>query len=232
MAKILVVDDDKIILKILEATLSTAGYTVVSASDGHDAFEALCRESFDLVILDVNMPGGVSGFHLTKAIRAEKKWSHLGVMLLTGRRDKTDVARALKAGVDDYLIKPLDTGLLLAKIEALLAKHKGIQAFTEIPTSTPGTWTLDIVVTGISEQSLSFISPYEPPPNTIFKISASLFDEVKISPPNLRLISSIPVDGSPRSFQISVSLVGQSASELKSLRVWMIARNHVQRKVS
>lgn len=73
MANILVVDDDKVLLKVLEATLIKAGHSVLTVEDGRTALEKLESEIFELVITDINMPGGVSGFNLITMIRKTEK---------------------------------------------------------------------------------------------------------------------------------------------------------------
>jgi hypothetical protein len=128
------------------------------------------------------------------------------------------------------LIKPIDSVLLLGKVEALLEKCTGALSFTETKTSVPGSWPLEITVVGVSEQSISFIAPLSLPTNSIFKINSPLFDEINIDPPTLRLISSKLLEGPQGHIYVSASFVGLTSLELKALRIWVRSNNLSNRK--
>ena len=130
MAHILVVDDDELILKIAKSILHKAGHVVTLAKDGHQALEAIELELYDMIITDANMPNGVSGFSLVSTIRKNERCNAIPIMFLTGRKDKSDVSRALEAGVDDYVVKPIDPDLFVAKVEALINKKTASFSFS------------------------------------------------------------------------------------------------------
>ena len=116
--KVLVADDDADLRDLISFTLAQAGYLVVKAADGPSAVQLFERESPDLVVLDINMPG-MSGFQVCEAIRRR---SRVPVMMLTVRGEEEDLVRALGLGADDYLNKPFSPRTLLARIKALLRR--------------------------------------------------------------------------------------------------------------
>src|SRR5512135_1706217 len=121
MARILVVDDDPDILRMADRTLTQAQHVVMTAPDAVKAMELLQTGMFDVLVSDANMPL-YSGFELVQTIRSNNRFSHLAIIMLTGLRERKDVEKALKVGVDDYMVKPLDPLLLVQKIESLLEK--------------------------------------------------------------------------------------------------------------
>jgi DNA-binding response OmpR family regulator len=116
--KVLVADDDADLRDLISFTLAQAGYLVIKAADGPAAVQLFERESPDLVVLDINMPG-MSGFQVCEAIRRR---SRVPVMMLTVRGEEEDLVRALGLGADDYLNKPFSPRTLLARIKALLRR--------------------------------------------------------------------------------------------------------------
>jgi len=117
--KILAVDDDLDLLKVIAFALRQAGYLVLEARDGPTAIDTFERERPDLVILDVNMPR-LNGFEVLKRIRAGG--SSTPVMMLTVRSAEEDQVRGLDLGADDYLAKPFSPRTLLARVRALLRR--------------------------------------------------------------------------------------------------------------
>jgi len=121
-AKILVVDDDPNVQRGLEYTLKNEGYDVVIASDGAEAFRLYGAESPDLILLDVMLPK-LDGYQVAEKIRAEEAGSrHVPIIMLTAEREVEQKVRGLRAGADDYLIKPFHPAELLARIKSLLAR--------------------------------------------------------------------------------------------------------------
>ena len=116
--KILVVDDDPQIRRVMKATLVTHHYEVVEARTGEDALGALPREMPNLVLLDMNLPG-MDGLATCRAIRSG---SEVPVIMLTVRSNERDKVAALDAGADDYVTKPFGIEELLARIRAALRR--------------------------------------------------------------------------------------------------------------
>ncbi len=117
--KILTVDDFSTMRRIIRNMLRQLGYTnIVEAEDGAEALSLLQREKVDFVISDWNMPN-MSGLDLLKAIRADAHLKPLPVLLVTAEALKENVVEALKAGVNNYVVKPFTAETLKGKIDAI-----------------------------------------------------------------------------------------------------------------
>jgi two-component system, OmpR family, KDP operon response regulator KdpE len=117
-AKILIVDDEPQIRRVLRTTLSSQGYTVAEARTGDEALEHIRNERPDLILLDVNMPG-ISGLETCREIRSS---SDIPIIMLTVRSSEHDKVQALDAGADDYVTKPFGSEELMARIRAGLRR--------------------------------------------------------------------------------------------------------------
>jgi DNA-binding response OmpR family regulator len=117
--KILVVDDDLELLRLIAFALRQAGYLIVEAQDGPSALATFESERPDLVVLDVNMPR-LNGFEILKRIRGQGATTP--VMMLTVRATEEDQVHGLDLGADDYLAKPFSPRTLLARVRALLRR--------------------------------------------------------------------------------------------------------------
>ncbi|HEX7136995.1 MAG TPA: response regulator transcription factor [Vicinamibacterales bacterium] len=116
--RILVVDDDPQIRRVMRVTLTGQGYEVDDAKDGESALEKLRQQRFDLVLLDMNMPG-MDGLEACRSIRSQ---SDIAIIMLTVRDAEADKVEALDAGADDYITKPYNPPELLARIRAALRR--------------------------------------------------------------------------------------------------------------
>jgi two-component system, OmpR family, KDP operon response regulator KdpE len=117
-AQILVVDDAPQVRRVLRATLTAEGYTVFEARDGGEALQIFAAQRFDVVLLDVNMPG-MDGLQACREIRRS---SDVPIIMLTVRDAEKDKVLALDAGADDYVMKPFGMQELLARIRASLRR--------------------------------------------------------------------------------------------------------------
>jgi two-component system, OmpR family, KDP operon response regulator KdpE len=117
-AKILIVDDEPQIRRVLRTTLTSQAYTVAEAKSGDEALEMIRDERPDLILLDVNMPGR-SGLETCREIRAS---GDVPIIMLTVRNSERDKVQALDAGADDYVVKPFGAEELMARIRAALRR--------------------------------------------------------------------------------------------------------------
>lgn len=117
--RILVVDDEPHIRRVLEAVLGSRGFTVMMASDGMQGLDELVHEPVDLVILDLMMPGA-SGLEILAKIRANPSRSDTPVIILTAKGQDADREAALAGGANDFLTKPFSPKKLIARIEEIL----------------------------------------------------------------------------------------------------------------
>ncbi len=116
--RILVVEDDRVIVALLEHRLTREGFEVISFSDGEDAHRWAEAERFDLAILDVRLPG-MDGFELLENIRNKPHLTDVPVLMLTALGGESHVLRGLALGVNDYVTKPFSPKEVLARVRRL-----------------------------------------------------------------------------------------------------------------
>ncbi len=122
MSKILVVEDEMDVSKVLRKRLQEAGYEVVVAIDAYQAVEYAHKEKPDLIILDLMLPAG-GGLSVIKNIKMSPRLAYLPVVVLTGIRDDQYKAKVLEEGVDAYLEKPYEVEVLLKTLSDVLLKQ-------------------------------------------------------------------------------------------------------------
>jgi two-component system, OmpR family, alkaline phosphatase synthesis response regulator PhoP len=119
---ILVVDDEKDIVDLLSYNLSKEGFTVITARNGKEALEKV-KQKPDLIILDVMMPE-MNGLQVIQEMRKDKKATSIPVLLLTAKGSETDEIVGLEVGADDYIIKPVKIGKIVARVHATLRRKE------------------------------------------------------------------------------------------------------------
>lgn len=143
MIRILAVDDERPITDLLRLSLNRAGYECVCAYDGIQAANLIEKESFDLILLDVMLPG-LDGFELMDYIRS------LGtpVIFLTAKGDVNDRVKGLRMGAEDYMVKPFDVLELLARVEGVLRRHGKLQNLIQIGDLSINTQSMQVLRNG------------------------------------------------------------------------------------
>jgi two-component system, OmpR family, response regulator MtrA len=122
--RVLVVEDDRSVQEVAGMVLERAGFEVVAVDDGPSALEALEHRAFDVVVLDVMLPG-MSGFEVCRRIRRE---TAVPIVMLTARADADDVVTGLELGADDYLTKPFEPKVLAARVRAVLRRSSPVSS--------------------------------------------------------------------------------------------------------
>ena len=131
--KILVVDDDASVQRLLQFTLQQEGFEVVLASDGADGYRRWQQESPSLILLDVTVQQ-MDGYEVATRIRADEAGArHVPIIMLTADRDVQGKVRALRAGADDYLIKPFHPAELMARMKSLIARFQPSESLVGRP---------------------------------------------------------------------------------------------------
>ena len=138
--KILVVDDEALLVKGIRFNLQNEGYEVITGSDGLDAIRLVQEQSPDLVVLDVMMPN-MDGLTACGKIR---EFSDIPIIMLTAKTDDMDKLMGFDHGADDYMTKPFNILELKARIRALLRRSHSVEKKTPGNTLTIGTITLDL----------------------------------------------------------------------------------------
>jgi len=124
MTSILIVEDEQHLADGLRFNLEADGYEVEVAESGEEALQSLARRSFDLVLLDVMLPG-IDGFAVVSELRAKRQF--VPVLMLTARGRAEDVLQGFAAGADDYLTKPFELSILVARVKSLLRRKQWLQ---------------------------------------------------------------------------------------------------------
>lgn len=117
---ILIVDDEKPLVRGLCASLRKEGFNTFEAYDGHEALKIIKNQKFDIILLDIMLPG-IEGITLLRKIR---EMGNIPVIMLTARDDSADMVMGLELGADDYVTKPFNSRVLIARIRSVIRRHK------------------------------------------------------------------------------------------------------------
>jgi two-component system, OmpR family, KDP operon response regulator KdpE len=136
---VLLIDDEPKIRRFLRAGFELQGYSVIEAENGADGLKAATFSAPDLVILDLNLPN----LHGSEVLERLRSWSNVPVIILSVVASEDEKVRLLKAGADDYVVKPFGMAELLARSEAALRRY--FKTATENPVVTAGPLSVDLV---------------------------------------------------------------------------------------
>lgn len=129
--KILIVEDEKDIVKMLDYNLKKEGFKTLSAHNGEDGLDMARKENPDLILLDLMLPE-MDGLDVCKAIKNEAKTSHIPIIILTAKAQEADKIVGLELGADDYMTKPFSPRELIARIKAVLRRMKEKDKLPEV----------------------------------------------------------------------------------------------------
>jgi two-component system alkaline phosphatase synthesis response regulator PhoP len=121
--KIMVVDDEPYIARVIKFKLEQEGYTVISANDGQSGLQKIKEEKPDMVLLDVMMPG-LSGYEVCQKIREDAELAGIPVVILTAKGQERDREQGLTMGASDYITKPFSPNRLLELVKSMIGDAK------------------------------------------------------------------------------------------------------------
>ena len=121
--RILICDDDPLLIEFISFRLKAKGYEVITAADGEEALSSVLDEQPSLIVLDAMMPR-LDGFEVLSRMKSNAAMSHIPVIMLTARKGEKDIVSALERGADDYLVKPFIPEELLARLSRLLSRQR------------------------------------------------------------------------------------------------------------
>jgi DNA-binding response OmpR family regulator len=143
MANILVVEDERLIARLLKETLQIEGYQVVTVLRGEDAVQYTLRETPHLLLLDMRLPD-MDGYEVIRQLRSHPKSMHIPIIALSALADCSAKVRAFELGVDDYVTKPFDTDELLARVRTQLRRVQ--QNFLSPLIGLPGGYQVELAI--------------------------------------------------------------------------------------
>lgn len=130
-ATILIVDDEKDIVEMLDYNLSREGFKTITCHDGEKALELVDKEHPNLIILDLMLPE-IDGLEVCKILKRNNATSHIPIIMLTAKTQETDKIIGLELGADDYITKPFSVKEFLARVKAVLRRSKEKQEIAEV----------------------------------------------------------------------------------------------------
>lgn len=145
MIRVLAVDDERPIAELLRLSLCQAGYECVCAYDGLEAADLIEKETFDLILLDIMLPG-IDGFELMEYIRS----TGTPVIFLTAKNAVNDRVKGLRMGAEDYMVKPFDVLELLARVDGVLRRHGKLQTDLQVGGLSINTLSMQVTKEGES----------------------------------------------------------------------------------
>jgi DNA-binding response OmpR family regulator len=223
MKKILIVDDLRSILITLEAILQKEGYYVSACTNSIDALDRFSLEHFDLMITDAIMPAGANGYTLISTIRNGNRNKELPIIMLTGKREKADIERALSVGANDYIVKPIDPDILISKVKSILQQAEAQKtSFATASVSAQAQVVVKTEISTISENEIKLIANYQLTPGQLYRFSSDFFKNFEIESVNTRIAECTKsTDPGSNNFIITAQFVGLTDSELSKIRMWV-----------
>jgi two-component system chemotaxis response regulator CheY len=230
MAEILIVDDDVAILKFGEVLLGKFGYSVKTSDNVLDAIEKIKSNDFDLVLTDANMPR-FTGFDLVRTLRSEDRFKDLPVAMLTGRKEKEDIKRAIALGIDDYIIKPIKPELFIQKVRSLLDRKgqakKTKEESADVQLEATGFVRLEINLTGINDQGVEFVTPQFFDKGTSLSLGSILLSENGLQLPQLKVSQCTPIEKDEREhWLVKTVYCGATEDFKKKINDWIQSMNN------
>lgn len=231
--QILVIDDEEAILKLLQVMLARAGYRVTCASSGSEGMGLIGQTAFDCVLTDAAMPE-MSGYEFVAAARSDPRHLQLPILMLTRKRHRQDVKKAVEAGATDYILKPIDEDLLLEKVEQAL-RRQGKRALHEHifqnAAATQGEITFDCKVVSLGETTLTLRLPVRLEGRAPFELRSRVFSDIGVAQPRLRLEhcerlpdvaegDTSPIDPT-QPWQARLSFADAPEPDLVKIRAWL-----------
>ena len=256
-ARVLVVDDVPANCRLLEAKLLNEYYEVALAGSGPEALSIVTRWMPDVVLLDVMMPG-MDGYEVCRRLKAGPETSHVPIVMVTALTDQAERVRGLQAGADDFLSKPVDDGMLFARLRALLrmkqvldawrlraetARDLGIEAKDAPPTGVAGARALVVNADPLETERLSAVLRQDGLEVATCVDPAEAWAALLEEPHDLVLLSLSPDGGDSLRFasrlraealtrELPVLLIGDQAHKSMVLRGFDLGANdHVLRPV-
>jgi len=176
--KVLVVDDEARILRLMEAMLIPAGYSVILAENGTEAITKAMLSSPDVILLDVMMTG-MDGFEVASKLRANERTKDIPIVMVTALGEVKDRVKALESGADDFLTKPVDKTELLTRVKTLVEKSERIRQLI-VPKKRPLVPIVSIIVAVIAAIAATIFIVTSEPVTDVVIVEKPVVREVEV----------------------------------------------------
>jgi CheY-like chemotaxis protein len=236
-SRVLLVDDDAAVLRLLKSMLTKANYRVTTCQGAAEALRLLSQGTeFDCMVTDAMMPV-MTGYELVRTLKSNASYRDIPVLMLTRKSDRSDVKKAVEAGVNDYILKPIDEFLLLDKISNCLRVKN--PATREVLLHGPEGKTdavFDARITAVRESGFTTRFPIPLTEGAPVRFGTPIFKEMGIPVPLLKqtrceylpqkdvaTFADIP-------YEIDFSFVGVEEIHLKKIRAWLQKQEILRKK--
>lgn len=232
--KVLVIDDEGAVLKLVKAMLTRASYEVTTCPSAMDGLKLLDKEEFDCIVTDAIMPV-MTGYDFVKTVRRHPTLAEMPVLMLTRKRHRQDVKKAVEAGVTDYVLKPIDEHLLLDKVEMCLKKGTGKRHIFEYAVNgvqSDAELGIDCKITSMSESDLTMRLPFPLESTVPFHLRSKIFEDIGIPLPLIKLNRCEKIsDAGPQDlpYEVKFNFLGVPEPDLRKIRSWL-QRQEIQRR--
>ena len=231
MKHVMVLDDSPDTQRLTEAVLTRAGLRVSCASSSDEGLRLLQKEGFDLLVVDVVMPG-TDGYGFLWEMK-KRGLAPVPVVMLTGKKEKDDVLRAMRLGAVDYICKPFDRELFLSKIRSILGADSVLEtvSFARCRIEAPISLRFGGQLVGLSETGMIVETSTHFDPGVILRTKCIFLDELGVSPAGLRVVHCDPSEKSELPFRLALQFVGLNEAELVKLRQYILQANVKNRRI-
>jgi DNA-binding response OmpR family regulator len=183
--KILFVEDELSLQKSIAFILEKEGFSVITANSGEDAVKLALRENPDLILLDLILPG-IDGFEVCKILKRNPSTANIFIVMLTGKRMVEDITKGLSQYADDYITKPFEPAILIARIQAILRRklktaedHKRVLRFNSLTIDIQGREvTIDGELVDLTRTEFDLLLLLARNPNIVFS-RAKVLDHIR-----------------------------------------------------
>ena len=223
MSRIVLVDDNPTTLKRWESLLSPLGHEVISFSGAEPALQVLKVHPTSLVVLDLAMPIH-TGYDLMQTLKSEDVTCP--VLVVSGKNNQEDIKRAMTLGAVDYVLKPFDDEIFLAKVDHILQTQQQLEdnksPFAETVYSQSSQFLVTLPSLTISEMGFKFQTSIPLKKGIFLNFNAACFAEMGIKDNRFRVTSIIENHSAAENkYTVFVSFVGLSLAQLKEVRMWV-----------
>lgn len=229
MYSILIVEDNPNDAKLVSFYVEKMNCTYHLAENAYEAIEKLEKFHIDLILLDWMLPQ-VSGMDLLKTIKAHPRCSGTPVMIVSGKNEVKDVEKAIKSGASDYLIKPVDSAILEAKLQRFLKrKVEWLPVQVSAESHATGVASFSIRITSVSEVGIEIESEFPIENGALVELSLPLFTNIGIEKVLTKVFDKLK-DG--KKFRFKCSLLGLRESDLQKIRLEVRNLQKKEKKLS